>query len=454
MRFGQYAVAREIARGGMACVYEGRHPQLGSRVALKVMQPAVATQLMATVRFIREAKAASQIRHQHVVDVFDIGMQDGMPFIVMEFLEGSNLAELLARNGALPLPGIIEIFLPVISAVATAHEVGIIHRDLKPANVMITQRAPHAVHPMVLDFGISKIINEEVEGTVTRSESLVGTVQYMAPELTRGAKFASRASDQYALGIMLYECATGRRPFTGESYYDLMHAIVTTPVTAPSQLQPSLSTEFDAVVLRAMERDPARRFPSVHALGSALLSFADKRAWALWENEFVGRSGEKLNPWTPTPGTEHDLRAPKSRGKPNRTRAPVRSWTGWSRWLMAALSAYAAAMTFLALRGPRMQEAPTLSHSLVPVMTRPVPVSSVARAAEPIPIDAQPPVDVIASPPTAAETRASARPRKPAAPKTQASGAPAGSGSTAAPPVGSSMATPRVLGTNGAPIVE
>src|SRR3954471_5680579 len=129
-QFGQYKVVREIGRGGMARVFEGRHPQLGSRVALKVMRPAIAEDPMAAARFLREAKTASQIRHQNVVEVFDIGTQGGVPFIVMEYVDGSDLATLLEQKGALPLVGAIDIFLPMLSAVATAHRAGIIHRDL------------------------------------------------------------------------------------------------------------------------------------------------------------------------------------------------------------------------------------------------------------------------------------------------------------------------------------
>src|SRR5258708_2378572 len=347
-QFGQYRVVRMLAQGGMSQIFEGRHPQLGSRVALKVMQPALAAQPMAAQRFLREAKAASQIRHQNVVEVFDIGIEGGVPFIVMEFLEGSDRAKLLIEKGAMPLAGIVDVFLPVISAVATAHQTGIIHRDLKPSNLMITSRAPRGTHPMVLDFGISKMIDEEIESTLTKSESLLGTVQYMAPELTKGAKFATAASDQYAIGVMLYECATGRRPFTGASHYDLMHAIVTAPVKPPSEVRDSLPHEFDEVVLRAMNRDPARRFPSVQALGSALLSFGDKAAWALWEEDILRTSDQHREPWSTGPHTWNDdvvaARAPR------RTFGRRPAWR--MRAALGAVTAYAGGITVLARRSP------------------------------------------------------------------------------------------------------
>src|SRR5215471_1182459 len=225
--FGKYRVIRELGSGGMAQVFEGLHPELGFRVALKVLSRAIAPQAQASARFLREARAAAQIRHPNVVRVLDIGSQGDTPFIVMEFLEGEDLATLLNRKGALGLSAIVALFLPIISGVTTAHAGGIIHRDLKPANIMLSSRPPHGTHPFVLDFGISKITGEDAGDTLTRSESLLGTVQYMAPELTRGAKFATAQSDQYALGVMLYECATGRRPFVGQSHYEMMHAIVT-----------------------------------------------------------------------------------------------------------------------------------------------------------------------------------------------------------------------------------
>jgi serine/threonine-protein kinase len=485
-KFGPYAVVRELARGGMALVFEGRHPQLGSRVALKVMQPALAAQPMAAARFLREAKAASQIRHQNVVEVFDVGTEEGVPFIVMEFLDGSNLATLLAERGAMPLTGIVDVFLPVMSAVATAHRVGVIHRDLKPANLMITSRAPRGSQAMVLDFGISKVLGDEPESTLTRSESLLGTVQYMAPELTKGAKFATPASDQYAIGVMLYECATGRRPFTGDSYYDMMHAIVTAKVIPPSELNASLPPEFDDLVLRAMSRDPAGRFPSVQALASALLSFGDKRAWALWEDEFCGTSDASREPWSVGPSTLNDG---ATLAPPRRARWRRRWWMGWA---LGALAFYAAVVTAaLARRPASVPLAPPadVEHaggraSAAALAPEPVPPASPAPRADntvvapprertsitaapiaPAHADTTNGTDRAGSPSSAvplagdahampinpnAPTRgssASAR-KSPVSTRASASAAPIGE------PPSSSPAPTSTVGTNGAPIVE
>src|SRR5262249_27842962 len=162
----------ELGQGGMAEVFEGRHPELDCPIALKVLRPVIAAQPRAAARFLREAKAAGQIRHPHIVRVFDIGSHKDIPFIVMEFLEGEDLATLLVKKGPLSVRSIVELFLPILSAVVTAHAAGVIHRDLKPANLMLTRRPPLGVHPFVLDFGISKILSDDTEGTLTRSESL------------------------------------------------------------------------------------------------------------------------------------------------------------------------------------------------------------------------------------------------------------------------------------------
>lgn len=304
VRLGGYEVVRQLGRGGMACVYEGRHGELGHRVAIKVLDPGLASDPRACARFAREAKAASQIRHQNVVQVYDVGVERGQPFLVMEFLDGMDLAALIAKHGPLPPSGLVELFLPILSGVKAAHEAGVIHRDLKPANVMVVHRPPHGPQPVVLDFGISKLAHVEEAGTpLTRSECLLGTMQYLAPELTRSAQRASPLSDQYALGVMLYECAAGRRPFTGTSHYQLLQAILSEPVVALDELRPDFPSELAEIIVRAMHRDPAKRYPSVQALGSALLAFGGKRTWALWEAEFVSQHRSEAALWEATPIT-------------------------------------------------------------------------------------------------------------------------------------------------------
>jgi serine/threonine-protein kinase len=286
--FGSYAVVRPIGSGGMGMVYEAEHRALGRRAALKVLhRPASidpAELQRSTARFLREGRAAAQVRHPHVIDVYDFGVEDGRPYLVMELVEGETFASLLQREGALTVERLVEIFLPVLSAVAELHAMGIIHRDLKPANVLLARERTGAMCPKLGDFGVSRV---EGDTQLTQSGVVLGTPLYMSPELTQCAKEATELSDQYALGVMLYEAATGERPFTGTTSYELMHAIVTSIPPAPRAIVPSLPERFERIVLRAMARAPADRFDSIDELAQALLPFASAAVVERWRTEFA-----------------------------------------------------------------------------------------------------------------------------------------------------------------------
>jgi serine/threonine-protein kinase len=277
----------------------------------------------------------------------------------------------------------------------------------------------------------------------------------MAPELTKGAKFASPASDQYALGVMLYECATGRRPFTGESHYDLMHAIVTAKILAPSEIKDSLSPEFDELVMRAMHRQPASRFPSVQALGSALLSFGDKTAWALWEDEFLGVSEGGREPWNVGAGTLSDSSAATTASM----RTTRRRTTRWLKWTLGAVAAYAAVVTtLLGFQRPATVEttpqAPKATEPAAAPAAPPTTVATASTAASVAPAAPSPDVATATEPAaTPTDVRAGQRPRKVNTAKERVNAA-----SSALPPSAPvASATPHpasTVGTNGAPIVE
>lgn len=402
MQVGQYVLLREIGRGAMATVYEARHAKLGKRVALKRMHPHLAADATASERFLREGRVAAQIHHDHVVDVFDVGAEDGVPYLVMELLDGVDLAEHLREKRRLSVTEIADVMLPVISAVVAAHDAGVVHRDLKPSNVVLARRGDGtsaSIAPTVLDFGISKVTSE-VDRDLTSSEVLLGTVHYMSPEQTRGARNASALSDQYALGVMLYECATGQKPFGGSTPYGLMHAIVSATFTTPRAIVPELPPAFDALVSRAMQRDPAKRFPDARALGAALTPWASDRA--TWEARFGAARAD----------------APRRRG----------------RGAIAAVAAViVATIAFVGWRASR--------HDA----SSPAPASAVA--ATPPPSDS-----VIAAATATAPAAASESPRDASAP------AIARASATAAAPVRSASARPAASaperGTNGAPIVE
>jgi serine/threonine protein kinase len=232
------------------------------------------------------------VRHPNIVRVFEVGVEDDCPFIVMELLRGETLRAKVERRGPLSRVEAIELFIPICDAVATLHDAGIVHRDLKLCNVMLTEQSGKQV-PMILDFGISKdLVAGGTLGLQTQSGAFVGTPRYLSPEQTLNPKDASPLSDQYAAGIMLYECLTGRSPFAAEAPYQLMHAILTAPVVAPSELEPLVGQGLDAIVLRAMHREPKDRFPSLRALARALREqgAADGRASKVPERTTAGRT--------------------------------------------------------------------------------------------------------------------------------------------------------------------
>jgi tRNA A-37 threonylcarbamoyl transferase component Bud32 len=312
-RVGKFVLVRELGTGGMGRVFEARHVKLGKRVAIKLLHRVLTASPKATRRFRREGRACSRIRHPHVVQMLDTGVHDGQPYLVMELVEGVDLATWLREKECLEPSELADIFLPICSALWAVHQSGVVHRDLKPSNVILTRSRPHKLHPVLVDFGIAKLSFSDTTGDVTNTESTVGTVAYMAPEQTRNARAADPTADQYALGVMLYECATGRRPFQGESQYDLMHAILHAEVTPPSAHRAALGQEFDALVLRALHRTPSERFPSVHALGAALLALASAPAWADWGPEFSGtgalRGGTEADSPRQAPGASESPQA-------------------------------------------------------------------------------------------------------------------------------------------------
>jgi serine/threonine protein kinase len=275
---GSYLVKRFVGRGGMGEVYEARHTTLERRVALKVLSGHLASDERSLARFFREGRAAAAVRHPHIIDVFDCGVHDGIVFLAMEFVDGDTLAQYLSRSGMLDEEHTGRLVGPIVEAVAALHQAKIIHRDLKPSNILLAETSL-GPWPVVTDFGVSRF---EPEPRFSASSTMLGTPAYMAPEVVEAPCAANARSDQYSLGAILYECSTGRRPFEGETSYALMHAIVTAPLTPPSAHNKSLSPEWDSLVMRAMDRDPARRFRTLQELGWQLGRFArtDSSGWA------------------------------------------------------------------------------------------------------------------------------------------------------------------------------
>jgi serine/threonine-protein kinase len=269
---GRYRILRRLGEGGMGAVYEAEHTAIGRRVAIKVLHAHVARMPDAVKRFAREARAAAEIGHPNIVEVFDTGTHLGEPFLVMELLKGETLAERLARPEMVPCEEACGIIGYVLSALAAAHSKGIIHRDLKPENVFLRAGEGEA-SVKLLDFGVSKFRRAGATLEQTTQEGIpLGTPAYMAPEQWMGRRDIDHRADLFAVGVMLYELLTGGLPYEGSNQGELFLEIVrgsSMPI-GPSLLEEDVPSGLDAVVLRALDRERERRFSSAREFLDAL----------------------------------------------------------------------------------------------------------------------------------------------------------------------------------------
>ncbi len=287
--FGPYSIVRQVGRGAFGVVYEATRNPVKRRVALKVLHEHVLKSPEAVTRFQREATAAAQIEHPHVIDVFDGGVHDGVAFLAMEFLEGESLSQRLKREKKIPLAELVDLMLPVVSALHAVHTTGVVHRDIKPGNIFLTRHVTGMLHPKLLDFGIAKVSGEDLE--LTQTHSWLGTPYYMSPEQIRQAKEIDARTDQWSLGVILYEASTGHKPYSNEVLLDLLKSITSDTPEAPSARELKLPKDFDAVVMRLLEHDADRRYASMLEVGEALWPFASPRAQAMWAERFgAGRT--------------------------------------------------------------------------------------------------------------------------------------------------------------------
>lgn len=269
---GRYMVVREIGRGGMGTVYEGYDNTLERPVALKLLSPELARDREAVARFQREALAVGRIGHPNVCDVRDRGMTDeGVPFIVMELLEGEPLSELLARRGRLPPDEAVELLGTVLAALHAAHRRGILHRDLKPANVFLARGPAGERVPKLVDFGIAKNVEAVGATKLTRAGTILGTPEYMSPEQARGRHDIGVATDVWAAGVMAYEALTGEMPFSGDNALEILHKVCDLEPLPPRRIVGTIPAELESVVLRALAKEPADRYPDAASFAAALL---------------------------------------------------------------------------------------------------------------------------------------------------------------------------------------
>jgi serine/threonine protein kinase len=272
---GRYRLVELLGQGGMATIYRATDRQLGRDVAVKVLRPEYGRDPSFLARFRQEAQAAASLNHPNVVAVYDYGQDDQDPFIVMELIDGEDLSSLIRRNGPLGPRQAARISAEIAHALAAAHAHGIVHRDMKSGNVMVTNDG----RVKVTDFGIARAI---AEAQMTVPGTTLGSVHYFSPEQARG-ELATPASDVYSLGIVLFELLTGRRPWQGDSAAAVAIARLSGSIPVPSEFRAGIPPALDSIVRRALQPEPADRYPTAMAMASALEGFLADRQ--------IGRDG-------------------------------------------------------------------------------------------------------------------------------------------------------------------
>jgi serine/threonine-protein kinase len=318
---GKYRLVRLIGTGGMGSVYEGENLLIRRRVAIKILHAGATGNSDAIRRFEREAQAAGEIGNDHILEVLDLGsLPDGDRYMVMEYLDGETLAARIERHGKLTPGQIAPVARQFLTALASAHAAGIIHRDLKPENIFILRsKAGRADFVKLIDFGISKFSRpfNEGEHRMTRADAVLGTPCYMSPEQARGARETDVRSDIYSCGVILYESVTGRLPFEGESFNDLMFKIALSDAPSPLTFVPALDPDFAWLISRAIAREPENRFASAQEFAEALDDWMRKNA--LTDTLSLPMPTDAFPPRADTPGSktaatlaiDSDAQAPK-----------------------------------------------------------------------------------------------------------------------------------------------
>jgi serine/threonine-protein kinase len=278
----KYRVERTLGEGGMGIVVAATHLGLEQPVAIKFLLPEAMRNKVAVERFLREARVAAKVRSEYVARVHDVGtLEGGVPYIVMEYLVGCDLGQLIAREGALPIDDVCEIILQASEALAEVHSAGIVHRDLKPSNLFVTRRADGSPAVKLLDFGISKLTfgadDPTVDPALTATTTIMGSPSYMSPEQLKSTKEVDPRADVWSLGAVLYEALTGKPAFRGETVPQVCAMIASEEPVLPSAHREGIPLELEHAVLACLEKDAARRITLVD-LANALAHFAPDRA--------------------------------------------------------------------------------------------------------------------------------------------------------------------------------
>jgi serine/threonine-protein kinase len=380
-------LAGELGQGGMGCVWTADHLTLKTQVAVKFLAEHSASNPDAVARFSAEAAAAARIRSPHVVQVFDHGVSDGTPYIVMELLEGEDLARRLARDGRVPPAETAVVIGQLCKALGRAHAMGIVHRDVKPANVFLVSGIGETF-VKVLDFGLAKHAGGGPMSEMTGSGTVFGTPHYVSPEQAESAREASPQSDLWSVAVVAYECLTGKRPFAGDNLMALCIALHEGRYVKPTSHCPELPEAVDAWFERAFQHDPSERFASASELATTLA-------------DVLAGVPAITTPLDGSPAAASNTRATWSRGTSRRrTRtASARSW------------AWPVAVAAVAITGLLVVQRLVASRA-VAVAQQPLAPSTVAVAAEPPSREVRPAMD-----PAPAASSPAAEPAQPTAAK-------------------------------------
>ena len=359
----RYRITAQIGKGGMGAVYEAQHMLIGKRVAIKVLLDHYAHTGPVVARLEQEAKLASSIGHEHIVDITDFGeTPDGRTFVVMEYLEGESLGACLRRDGQLDEERAVRIAQQTASALSAAHAKGILHRDIKPENIFLLRRK-EADFVKVVDFGISKSLHTgEGEGStprLTQTGMVLGTPLYMSPEQARGEEDLDQRIDVYALGVILYEMVTNVVPFQGNNSLSIIARVINEEPPPPRALRPGLSPELEAVILHAMAKDRDQRYPTCDALAADLAALLQD----------VSTTGTRLRLNAPLPARRRRKRPP----------LPVRIMF----LLLTASAAGLAGWAILGDREPPQAPVPPPPPVVAPSSVAPAPVERAEAPAVP-----------------------------------------------------------------------
>jgi serine/threonine-protein kinase len=407
---GKFAVERILACGGSGVVVLARHLTLLEPCAIKLMRPEALEAPMARERFLREARAAARLKSEHVVKVFDVGqLEDETPYMVMEYVEGTDLEEMVLQRGALPVPEAALYMMQICAALAEAHRLGIVHRDLKPANVLVTHGADGAPRVKLVDFGISKLLHDPngTDPMTTLQGTVMGTPAFMAPEQINATTIDTR-TDIWAIGALLYHLVTGALPFpTAEAIIESLAIVLTTPAIPPSRHVRGIPPALEQLILRCLEKRPDDRPASVTEIAEALAPFARSEMVPLPDQvrRIRGEAPEAPRE-EPTPVPQKRDPAENSRLAPTLLPAELaRSATTGAppaahRWVLTAvvLSIGAVALVVVLAFALRAPPAPMPTAAVAPVEVAPVPHDAPDAAAEaPAPATSEPPAPTASS---------------------------------------------------------